>query len=58
MMLSFQKNILTNFLEYVSLSEDEFHSVVDKFRSPHIWGKNSSGEWKLRRTVFKDGLDD
>lgn len=38
------------FLEYTGMTADEFHAVVDKFRSPHIWG-NIKGEWVLRSQV-------
>ena len=44
-------------MDYVQLDPDKFHGLCDKFRSPHLWGKNN-GEWKLRHTVNKDGLND
>ena len=37
-------------LEYLSLSEDEFHEIADRFRSPHLW-HNETGVWKLRAQV-------
>ena len=37
-------------LEYLSLSEDEFHKIADRFRSPHLWHKET-GVWKLRAQV-------
>ncbi len=39
-----------DFLEYVSLSADEFHATCDRFRSPHLWAR-SPGEWTLREQV-------
>ena len=35
------------FLDYISMTADEFHVVTDKFRSPHLW-KIEDGSWKLR----------
>jgi len=54
----FPQKYFKDFLNYISISENEFHNTVDKFRSPHIWGKDSNGNWKLRHTAIKRGLDD
>ena len=54
----FPKKYFKEFLEYVSLNETEFHNIIDKFRSPHLWGKDDNGNWKLRHTSSKNGLDD
>lgn len=35
------------FLEYVSMSKEEFSNLCDKFRSPHLW-KKENDIWKLR----------
>jgi N-acetyl sugar amidotransferase len=45
------------FLEYISMTDQEFRATCDSFRSPHLWAK-VNGEWKLRHTVNKDGVDD
>jgi len=37
-----------DFLEYVSMSKQEFSDLCDEFRSPHLWKKDSGGVWKLR----------
>jgi N-acetyl sugar amidotransferase len=39
------------FLEYISMSRDEFLSLCDRFRSPHLW-KIEGGEWRLRHTPW------
>ncbi len=44
-------------MEYLGLPEEEFLSITDKFRSPHLWTKKDDG-WKLRHTVNNDGADD
>lgn len=42
-----------DFLEYISLTENEFHATVDRFRSPHLW-KKEDGVWKLLHTVWHE----
>tara|TARA_A100001011_G_scaffold370170_1_gene426217 strand:- start:173 stop:1036 length:864 start_codon:yes stop_codon:yes gene_type:complete len=54
----FPNRYFKEFLDYIDLSEEKFYKTIDKFRSPHLWGKNSNSEWRLRHTVSKDGLDD
>ena len=39
------------FLEYISMSREEFLEVCDGFRSPHLW-KIESGKWELRYTPW------
>ncbi len=46
----FPKEELSMFLDYVDLTEKEFHEVVDRFRLPHIW-KKENGAWKLQHQV-------
>ena len=31
------------FLDYISMTKDEFHELCDKFRSPHLWKKDGDG---------------
>lgn len=38
------------FLEYISMSEEDFFEVVDRFRMPHIWEK-TMGEWQLKHRL-------
>jgi N-acetyl sugar amidotransferase len=54
----FPKIYFNEFLKYIDTSEIEFWNTVDKFRSPHLWGKDVEGNWKLRHNVMKSGLDD
>lgn len=54
----FPHKFYTEFLEYIDSTDEEFHESVDKFRSPHIWGKDAAGHWRLRHTVWGGGLDD
>jgi len=48
----FPDKYFAEFLDYISLTESEFHRTVDTFRSPHLW-EFQSGEWSLRHTVWE-----
>ncbi|MCA9065118.1 MAG: hypothetical protein KDA96_18745, partial [Planctomycetaceae bacterium] len=45
-------------MEYIGMTPEHFHELADRFRSPHLWGKDAAGQWKLRHTVNGTGLDD
>ncbi|MDQ0969209.1 N-acetyl sugar amidotransferase [Flavobacterium sp. W4I14] len=45
-------------MKYLDMDATYFHELVDKFRSPHLWGKDENGQWKLRHNVAGKGLDD
>ena len=45
-------------MKYIDMKPEEFHALCDKFRSPHLWGKDSENNWKLRHNVTKTGLND
>jgi N-acetyl sugar amidotransferase len=47
----FPKKYFNDFLEYISLTSDEFHTIVNRFRSPHLWELNNNS-WKLKHTVW------
>ena len=49
----FPKRYFEFFLDYIGLTEEQFHEVVDGFRSPHLWEK-ADGEWVLKHAVWKD----
>lgn len=48
----FPKKYFSEFCDYISVSEDEFHEIVDKFRSPHLWTK-IDGVWELKHPLWK-----
>ncbi len=52
-----QKNYQT-FLDYCGITDEDFHACIDSWRSPHLWGKDAAGNWKLRHNVAGTGLDD
>jgi N-acetyl sugar amidotransferase len=37
-------------MEYIEMDPEHFMALCDKFRSPHLW-KKESGEWQLRHKV-------
>jgi len=55
----FPDRYFNEIMEYLEINPDYFRNeLTDRFRSPHLWGKNDRGEWQLRHTVFGGGLDD
>lgn len=46
----FPNKYFKEFLDYINITEEEFHRTVDKYRSPHLWHK-VNGEWVLRHIV-------
>lgn len=46
----FPKKFFKEFLDYIDISENEFHLIVDKFRSPHLWTKKN-GDWELLKKI-------
>ncbi|MFT6734270.1 MAG: N-acetyl sugar amidotransferase [Polaribacter sp.] len=50
---------LSVFLNWLDLSEDEFIKLIDPFRDPRIWVKNSANNWEVKDSIFNyDVLSD
>jgi hypothetical protein len=45
-------------MNYIDMKPEHFHELCDKFRSPHLWGKDENGIWKLRHNVSNTGIND
>ncbi len=45
-------------MDYIAMKPEQFYDLCDKFRSPHLWGKNEKAEWQLRHNVSGTGMDD
>jgi N-acetyl sugar amidotransferase len=45
-------------MDYLEIKPEYFHELCDKFRSPHLWGKDESGIWRLRHNVAGTGIND
>ncbi len=39
--------------EYMNISLNQYHDVIDKFRSSHLWIKKY-GAWKLKKPIWKE----
>lgn len=49
----FPQKYFQTFLEYCDITEEQFHLVIDSWRSDHLWYKEGD-EWKLRHAVWHD----
>lgn len=47
----FPQKYYETFLEYCSITDDEFRAVIDSWRSDHIWHKPDN-EWQLRNPIW------
>ena len=54
----FPDRYFDDIMKYIEMEPEYFHELCDKFRSPHLWGKDEAGKWKLRHNVSKSGIDD
>jgi N-acetyl sugar amidotransferase len=54
----FPDRYFNEIMEYIGMTPEHFHELCDKARSPHLWGKDSADNWKLRHNVAGTGLDD
>jgi N-acetyl sugar amidotransferase len=54
----FPDRYFNDVMKYLDINPDYFNKLVDKFRSPHLWGKDEAGVWKLRHNLSASGLDD
>jgi N-acetyl sugar amidotransferase len=49
----FPKKYFEEFLEYCSITERQFHDVVDSWRSDHLW-RQIDGEWRLKHPIWDE----
>jgi len=49
----FPKRHFKDFLEYCDINEEDFHRIIDSWRSDHLW-KRVDGEWVLKYHVWDD----
>jgi len=55
----FPDKYFNEIMDYLEINPDYFiNELADKFRSPHLWAKDNSGNWKLRHNVSGTGFDD
>jgi len=48
----FPKKYFNEFLDYCSITREEFEAIVDSWRSPHLWGR-VDGIWRLKHVVWE-----
>lgn len=49
----FPDKYINDCCEYMTISLEEYHETIEKFRSPHLWVKEY-GNWKLRKPIWKE----
>ena len=55
----FPDKYFNEIMGYLEINPDYFfNELTDKFRSPHLWGKDESNNWKLKHNIWKGGLND
>ena len=55
----FPDRYFNDIMDYLEMDPDYFRGeLTDKFRSPHLWGKDDKGEWELRHNAWGGGLED
>lgn len=54
----FPDRYFSEVMDYLEIKPEKFHELCDHFRSEHLWGKDASGNWKLRHNVWSQGLND
>ncbi len=47
----FPKKYFKDFLEYIDIDERKFWEIIDSFRPPHLWEKDSKNNWILREII-------
>lgn len=51
----FPQKYFHEIMDYIGLKPERFLELCDKFRSPHLWTRDS-GEWKLRHPIWEESL--
>lgn len=47
----FPRQYISDCCEYMGISLDRYHEIIEKFRSPHLWEKKY-GSWKLKHPIW------
>jgi N-acetyl sugar amidotransferase len=51
--LEFPHKYFADFLNYIELNSEEFHSTIDRFRPRHLWRQDGNG-WQLSRPIWEE----
>jgi len=49
----FPEQYIKDCCDYMDITLERYHEVVEKFRSPHLWEKNY-GKWELKYPIWND----
>jgi len=49
----YPKVYLEDDLGYMGISQERFIEIIDSARPPHLWKKNSSGQWELKHKIWE-----
>lgn len=48
----FPEQYITDCCDYMGISLQRYHDIIEKFRSPHLWIKEN-GSWKLKKPIWE-----
>ncbi|OGI11762.1 MAG: LPS biosynthesis protein [Candidatus Margulisbacteria bacterium GWF2_35_9] len=51
-------NNLNLFLDWIGMTENSFHFIIDKHRNKQIWKRNEHWEWELTQNIIPDAIGD
>ena len=43
---------LSLFLDWLGITENSFHYIIDQHRNPALWGRNDNWDWELKNDIF------
>lgn len=49
----FPEQYLRDCCNYMGISVERYHEIIEKFRSPHLW-EQKYGKWKLKKPIWKE----
>ena len=49
----FPQQYIADCCDYMGITLQQYHDVIEKFRSPHLWEKNH-GKWELKQPIWKE----
>lgn len=49
------KKYYQEFLDYCSITDEEYQAVIDSWRADHIWEK-ADGNWRLKKAIWQETL--
>lgn len=49
----FPEQYIKDCCDYMDITLERYHEVIEKFRSPHLWEKNY-GKWELKHPIWKE----